>query len=418
MGSGLFDIILPHFIQVHLLLHLVELYVIMVLYGKRIVVMINRAFWLNKIELAWKKRTVIWFPGVRRAGKTSICKSIPDCEYFDCELPRIRRMMEDPEDFLNGLRDKRIVLDEIHRLHNPSELLKIAADHYPDIKIIATGSSTLSASKKFQDTLTGRKVKIWLAPMLINESRLFKATDMQHRLLYGGLPPFFMEDEIPEREFIEWSDDYWAKDVQELFNITNKHSFQRFMELLLANSGNLFEATKFAAPCEVSRTTINKYLYVLQQTYVAHVIKPYTSYAPSEIVSAPKVYGFDTGFVCHYKGWFDLRREDLGFLFEHIVLNEILGQFPKCNVRYWRDKSKHEIDFVYLKNRHQTPITIECKWSANNFSFKALTKFRSRYPDGDNFVVASDVDRPFSKCSGDITVKFVNLDGLIEALAA
>ncbi len=378
--------------------------------------MIIREYWLNKIEKAWKKRSVIWFPGVRRAGKTSICKSIPDCEYFDCELPRIRRMMEDPEDFLNALRGKRVALDEIHRLQNPSELLKIAADHYPDINIIATGSSTLSASKKFKDTLTGRKVKIWLPPMLFDERALFGNTDLQHRLLYGGLPPFFMEDEIPESEFTEWLDDYWAKDVQELFNITNKYSFQRFMELLLAHSGSLFKATKYAAPCEVSRKTINKYLHVLQQTYVAHVIKPYTSYAPSEIVSAPKVYGFDTGFVCHYKGWFDLRREDLGHLFEHIVLNEILGQFPKCKIRYWRNKSKNEVDFIYLKNRHHAPTTIECKWSANNFSFKALARFRALYPEGENFVVASDVDRTFSKSSGDITVTFVNINSLIEML--
>jgi hypothetical protein len=66
---------------------------------------------------------------------------LPDIEYFDCELPRVRRMMEDPEDFLDGLRGRRIVLDEIHRLPNPSEMLKIAADHYPRTRVIATGSS-------------------------------------------------------------------------------------------------------------------------------------------------------------------------------------------------------------------------------------------------------------------------------------
>lgn len=104
--------------------------------------------------------------------------------------------------------------------------------------------------------------------------------------------------------------------------------------------------TKYAASCEVSRGTINKYIHILEQTYVAHVIRPYTSYAPSEIVSAPKVYGFDTGFVCHDRGWLELCREDLGFLFEHIVLNEILGRFQHAKVRYWRDKAKHEIDFI------------------------------------------------------------------------
>ena len=210
-------------------------------------------------------------------------------------------MMEDPEAFLKDRKGKRVILDEIHRLQNPSELLKIAADHFSSIKILATGSSTLSASKKFKDTLTGRKLNIWLPPMLFHEQDVFNNTDFQHRLLFGGLPPFFMQEKLPEHEFSEWIDDYWAKDIQELFNITNKHSFQRFMELLIANSGNMFEATKYASPCEVSRSTINKYLHVLEQTYVAHVLKPYTCYAPSEIISAPKVYGFDTGFVCHLK---------------------------------------------------------------------------------------------------------------------
>jgi uncharacterized protein len=44
-------------------------------------------------------------------------------------------MMLDPQSFLEGLAGKRIVLDEIHRLQNPSEMLKIAADHYPGIHI-------------------------------------------------------------------------------------------------------------------------------------------------------------------------------------------------------------------------------------------------------------------------------------------
>jgi len=117
----------------------------------------TRHFWLKKIEKLWQEKSIIWVSGVRRVGKTFLGKSIKDALYFDCELPRVRQMMATPEDFLDGLRKKRIILDEIHRLDNPSELLKIAADHYPDIQIIATGSSTLGASSKFKDTLTDRK---------------------------------------------------------------------------------------------------------------------------------------------------------------------------------------------------------------------------------------------------------------------
>jgi predicted AAA+ superfamily ATPase len=92
--------------------------------------MVHRRFWLNLFERAWKERSVVWLAGVRRVGKTCLCQDLPEVEYFECELPRVRRMMLDPESFLDGLRGKRIVLDEIDRLQNPSELLKIAADHY------------------------------------------------------------------------------------------------------------------------------------------------------------------------------------------------------------------------------------------------------------------------------------------------
>lgn len=93
--------------------------------------MVQRRFWLDLIERAWRTRSVIWLSGVRRVGKTCLCQSLPNVEYFDCELPRTRRMLVDPQSFLDGLRGRRIVLDEINRLPNPSELLKIAADHAP-----------------------------------------------------------------------------------------------------------------------------------------------------------------------------------------------------------------------------------------------------------------------------------------------
>ena len=69
-----------------------------------------------------------------------------------------------------------------------------------------------------------------------------------------------------------------------------------------------------AGPCEVSRPTIANYLKVLEATSVAHIIRPFHQHRASEIVSAPKVYGFDTGFVCCFRGIDRPRREDLGLL--------------------------------------------------------------------------------------------------------
>ncbi len=86
----------------------------------------------------------------------------------------------------------------------------------------------------------------------------------------------------------------------------------------------MFEATRFASACELSRPSISKYLAILEATHVATVVRPFTTRRASEIVSAPRVYGFDTGFVAHFRGWRELRQEDLGLLWEHFVLNELL----------------------------------------------------------------------------------------------
>jgi predicted AAA+ superfamily ATPase len=322
--------------------------------------------------------------------------------------------MEDPESFLDAHRGKRIVLDEIQRLGDPSEFVKIAADHYPDTRIIATGSSSLGASSKFRDTLTGRKLELWLTPMIADDLTDFGKEDLNQRLHRGGLPPFFMEKNFPEREFQEWMDAYWAKDIQELFRLERRWSFQRFAELLFIQSGGVFEATKFASPCEVSRTTISNYLSVLEATFVVHIIRPFSSRKSSEIVSAPKVYAFDTGFVSYFRGWESLRPEDMGLLWEHFVLNEIHAHSQKRQIRYWRDKRHHEVDFIWKKGKQI--ITIECKWSASNFDASGIKAFRRRYLKGQNYVVSSDVTRTFRREYNGILVEFMNLETLIQNL--
>jgi len=384
--------------------------------------LINRPFWQKMIQNAWNERNIVWLMGIRRVGKTSLCKSLENVEYFDCESPRVRQLFLDPESFLESQQNKYIVLDEIHRLENPSELLKLAADHFPNVKIIATGSSTLGASKKFKDTLTGRKNEIWLTPMLFQDMELFNNPDLRHRFLFGGLPSFFTSTQLPEKYFQEWIDAFWAKDIQDIFSVGKRFAFQKFTELLLANSGNIFEATRYSTPCEVSRATISNYLSVLEETFVVHVIRPFSTHKPTEIVTAPKVYGFDTGFVNHAKGRSELRAEDLGFMWEHCILNEINGQLQTRSINYWRDKSGHEIDFV-LRNKKDNSITaIECKFLIQQDSSsitqigKNFEAFRNNYPNGKNFVVASNIDIPIKRIYDNLEINFVNPQDLISEL--
>lgn len=374
-----------------------------------------RSNWVERVEQAWKKRSIVWLTGVRRAGKTLLSRSLPDVEYFDCELPTQVRKMEDPEEFLAAWNGKKLVLDEIHRLQDPSRLLKIAADHFPETRILATGSSTLNASAKFSDTLTGRKFELWLTPMDGADRKVFPKKDLKHRLLHGGLPPFFLSESFPETEIREWMDAYWARDILELFRLEKKAPFEKFLELMMAQSGGIFEATRFARPCEVSRNTIMNYLSAMEATHVAHVLRPFSSGRSAEIISAPKVYGFDTGFVSFFKGWTELRREDLGTLWEHYVLNEMHSGLQTRRIQYWRDKQGHEVDFV-LVPRGRKPVAVECKWRAEEFSDRNLRIFHQHHEPESCYVVCQNVDAPYQRKFGDMTVRFTGLADLVRRL--
>ncbi len=70
-----------------------------------------------------------------------------------------------------------------------------------------------------------------------------------------------------------------------------------------------------------------------------------------------------------------MRSEDLGILWEHFVLNEIFANLQTRNINYWRDKQKHEVDFVIVQ-RGKSPIALECKWSADYFEPNNIQAFR------------------------------------------
>jgi predicted AAA+ superfamily ATPase len=308
-----------------------------------------------------------------------------------------------------------LILDEIHRLGNPSELLKIASDHFKKVRIIATGSSTLGASKKFRDTLTGRKADVWLTPIIAQDLKDFGQASLEHRLLRGGLPPFFMAKQHDEKAFTEWMDGFWSKDIQELFRLEKRYSFQKFVELLHIQSGGIFEATSFAKPCEASRATINNYLGILEATFIAHILRPFYTARANEIINAPKVYAFDTGFVCHYRGWKDLRPEDKGILWEHFVLNELQARLQIRTFNYWRDKQKHEVDII-ISRPQKPPIAIECKWRANNFDDSSIVPFLRAYPRATVFVITTDTPHPYTRRIAGATIHFTGLEHCLAQL--
>ena len=378
--------------------------------------MTERPFWVDRIVAAWQRAPIVWLTGVRRVGKTTLAKHWPNAAFFNCDLPRNRHLLEDPEHLFRQIEGSLVILDEIHRAENPSQILKIAADEFPHLRVLATGSSTLAATRKFQDSLTGRKRVVHLTPVLADELELFGVTRLEDRLLRGGLPDAMLSSVADPEFYSEWLDSYFARDVQELFSVGKRHAFLKMCELLLRQSGQMLEVTALAKHSGLSRPTVMQYLETLEVTHLIHRLRPYHEGGRREILAQPKVYGFDTGFVSHFCGWEQLRTQDCGLLLEHVVLDLLRAHYPERKIHYWRDKQKREIDFVIPeKTGHVTAI--ECKWRGDKLQPRNLDAFRESYPKGRNFIVVGQTGEPFSRKIGKHEVEVIQAPDLPRKLS-
>lgn len=377
--------------------------------------MIKRPFWINKIEQSWLHRPIVWLSGVRRVGKTTIANMFSDAKYLNCDLPSVARRLEDPEAFYSSLdKGSKVIFDEIHRLPDPSSLLKIGADEFSGLKILATGSSTLTATKKFRDSLTGRKFTIYLTPVLWNESvSYFGVKDLDKRLLHGGLPEPLLSTEKDPSFFTEWIDSFYARDIQELFSVRNRTGFIKLLNLLLRQSGGLIDFTQLAKLSGLSRPTVKTHIEAMTIAHAVFLLPPFHGGGRREITQRPKCYAFDTGFVSFIKGWDSIREEDRGLLWEHLVLDTFHTIEQENNLFFWRDKSGREIDFVIKRDRSNVDA-IECKVNPANFSSKTLKVFREIYPDGCNFCISPNISKSYLIRKDELLVEFHSLQSIYE----
>ena len=180
---------------------------------------------------------------------------LPSTVYLNCDLPSTARRLHDPELFLRSLRPRStVILDDVHRLPDPSRLLKTAVGAFPSLRLLATGSSSLAATRKFRDSLTGRKHVVHLPPVLWPECRDGFGVDLDRRLLHGGLPEMLLATEPDPEWYAEWLDSFYARDIQELFGIRERAGFLTLLRLMLRQSGGLADYSALSRDGRPPRT--------------------------------------------------------------------------------------------------------------------------------------------------------------------
>jgi len=359
---------------------------------------------------------VIVLHGARQVGKTCILRYLQNrlkeqgkTTYFiDLEDSRYVRILDTGvEAFLKHLDEEGItssggegkcfvLVDEIQYLADPSSFLKLVADHHKHIKLIVSGSSSFAIKTKFKDALVGRTVNFEIFTLSFREFLLFNQVHFEEGkvytgkktgelrvkfkeyVLYGGYPKIVLTPEVDKKEkyLQQIIDTYVKKDIRDLASVKDIDKFNKLLEALASQSGQLLNMTELSNTTRIAIQTIERYLFILENTYILQLVRPFSRNIRSELFKLPKIYFYDSGLMqmLWLKG---LQREIIGQVFETGVFAELVKKYGRESVFYWRTKDKKEIDFI-LKIKDDL-IPIEVKLNYEQFNPTAIRYFNEHY---------------------------------------
>jgi len=137
--------------------------------------------------------------------------------------------------------------------------------------------------------------------MTLADLDAFGAADLRRRLLRGGLPSFFLAEGPVDATFQEWVDATGRGTSRAVRARTAVRVREAAGVADGAERGHL-RGQRAGAPVRGQPDHVTNYAAVLEATFVIHLVRPYVGGGAAEIVAAPRAYGFDTGFVCFFKG--------------------------------------------------------------------------------------------------------------------
>ena len=363
---------------------------------------------IDKIVEYLKSREIIVIYGTRQVGKTSLLKYLmkhyinKNVFYFDLELPNLLELCnQGAENVFKYLLQKGaeenqkifLLIDEIQYMEDPTKFLKIMHDHYPNIKVLVSGSSTFEIKKKFKESLVGRTINFEVYPLSFEEFLIFKG--MSYRLTkentaainteliglaeeyirFGGYPKIVLEiSEEKKQTFLsQIINTYVRKDIRDIGNIRNISSFNKLLEVLASQSGQIINILEISNTLKINRETVLEYLDLLENTFIIKRIAPFHKNIRSELSKNPKVFFLDTGMM-HLLWLKEFPKVVLGNVFETFVFLELMKLNKKIN--FWRTTNKQEIDFI-IQNKEL--YAIEVKYNFQNLDNSSLKFFSKKY---------------------------------------
>jgi predicted AAA+ superfamily ATPase len=317
-----------------------------------------------------------WYPAValtgpRQAGKTTLSQAVfPDKPYRSLEDTDQREYaVSDPRGFLSQFPDGAI-LDEVQRAPELFSYLQTRLDAERRMGLfILTGSQQFSLNQSISQSLAGRVGYLHLLPFTQGELKdAYTPKSLEAMLLQGFYPPLFDRGIPPHIWYSDYVATYIERDLRQLINVRDLSTFQRFLRMCAARTGQMLNLSALAADCGITHNTAKSWISILEASYLVILLPPWHRNLGKRLVKTPKLYFLDTGLAAWLAGVRKTGDLELGTmrgaLFETWVVSEFTKQL--CNhalpnrLYFWRDSAGNEIDLL-LENGPETAFPIECK---------------------------------------------------------
>jgi predicted AAA+ superfamily ATPase len=346
--------------------------------------------------------------GARQVGKSTLVEHVLAGQpaaflNFDIEVDKARFRAAaalSPSDGLRSLGNPSVlVIDEAQRLPETSRIIKGWYDARLPAKLLLLGSSSLDLLDQAAESLTGRNRKLVLPPLLFSETlgtQVWAGPDassdhlneyfapqlrafLMQRLAFGSYPEVVTNTD-PVQLLRELSSDYLWKDVLQTGLVKTPDLIKKLLLLLAHQAGSEVSVNELSTQLQMARSTVERYLGLLEQTFVIFRLPSFSTNPRKEITKSQKVFFWDTGIRNALLNSFSVAefRPDIGALWENWVIaevakrNALLGS--PAELFFWRTRSQSEVDLVVKQGDRLRAFDV--KWSPRRISSRA---FRDAY---------------------------------------
>ncbi len=350
--------------------------------------MIPRALSTTLLRLA-KGFPVVVVTGPRQSGKTTLVRAtFPDKPYVSLESPDIRQFaVEDSRRFLSGYPDGAI-FDEVQRAPDLLSYLQVLVDEdrRPG-RYILTGSQNLSLAHSISQSLAGRAGIAQLLPLSAAEldSAGMLVSTLDEWLYQGGYPALRATEVTPADWFASYVATYLERDVRDLTAVRDLVTFQRFLRLCAARTGQLLNLSSLAVDCGISQSTATAWLSILETGYITFRLAPHFANFGKRLIKAPKLYFHDTGLAVFLLGIQSPAQLSTHASRPALFETMIAGEFQRAcwnrgepsNLYFWRDSTGNEIDLLRDEGGVLHPVEIKSGQTIAGDMLKGLQKWQN-----------------------------------------